>query len=162
MALLSLLGLVILACFSFVLVFGPPYVPTLGKQVIAALDLLNLQPGETLLELGCGDGKVVMAAAQRGWHVVGYELNPFLFIICWLRTRRYRRQVRLVWGNFWGKPWPAAQGIYVFLLQRQTARLHKKIMQYSHKPVKLVSFAFTIAAKQPDQTRDGIYLYTYR
>jgi 16S rRNA A1518/A1519 N6-dimethyltransferase RsmA/KsgA/DIM1 with predicted DNA glycosylase/AP lyase activity len=158
------LGIVILfliACFSFVLFVGPPYLPTLNKQVVAALDLMDLQPGETLLELGCGDGKVLVAAARRGLNVVGYELNPLLAMLSWLRTRRYRRQVRVIWGNFWARPWPAADGIFVFLLPRLTAKLHTKVMQYPHKPVKLVSFAFSIKAKQPTAERAGVYLYEY-
>ena len=153
--------LVLIACFSFVLVVGPPYLPTLNKQVIAALDLVDLQPGETLLELGCGDGKVLIAAAQRGLQVVGYELNPLLAFLSWLRTRRYRRQAKVIWGNFWTRPWPEADGIFVFLLPRLTSKLHTKLMRYPYRPIKLVSFAFVIKAKQPAAERAGVYLYEY-
>ena len=69
---------VILLCFSGVLLVGAPYLPTLTPQVAAALELAALRPGETLLELGCGDGKVLIAAAQQGYRAVGYELNPIL------------------------------------------------------------------------------------
>src|SRR3982751_238116 len=94
---------VIIVCFAGVLLFGAPYLPTLKPQIQTALKLADLKSGQTLLELGCGDGKVLIAAAQRGLHVVGYELNPLLFLVAWLRTRRYRKQVRVVWGNFWSR-----------------------------------------------------------
>ena len=122
--------LLILLCFAFVLLFGAPYVPTLNPQVRAALELANLKPGETLLELGCGDGKVLIAAAHVGVHAVGYELNPILALIAWVRTRRFRREVRVVWGNFWRKEWPAADGIFTFLLPKYMAKLDKKIKEY--------------------------------
>lgn len=158
-----LLVILVLACFSFVLLFGAPYLPTLGPQVTAALDMLDLQPGQTMLELGCGDGIVVLAAARRGLKVVGYELNPLIAFVAWLRTWRYHKngQVKIVWGNFWNQKWPAAEGIFTFLLQKYTAQLDKKIVQYPHKPVKLVSFAFSIVDRQPVRNEQGLYLYEY-
>lgn len=153
--------LMLIICFGGVLLFGAPYLPTTQAQVSAALELVDLQKGQMLLELGCGDGKVVIAAAQQGLDVVGYELNPLLAMIAWLRTRRYGNQVKIIWGDFWHKPWPQTEAIFVFLLPRYMSKLHKKIMQYPHKPVKLVSFAFTIPERQPDNHQDGVYLYRY-
>lgn len=162
MLLLGLSSLLLLACFSFVLIVGAPYLPTLTKQMHIAMDMADLKPGETLLELGCGDGKVLIAAAQRDWYAVGYELNPLLVIICKLRTFRYRKLVSVRWGNFWTQEWPPADGIFVFVMQRHMRKLHKKIVQSNHKPVKLVSFAFTVPGKKPVKHHDGVYLYTYQ
>jgi SAM-dependent methyltransferase len=158
---LAITGLIIIGCFSFVLLFGAPYLPTLSPQVEVALDLLDLAEGQTMLELGCGDGKVLIAAAKRGWLAVGYELNPLLALIAWLRTRRYRGQVRVVCGNFWRVSWPPADGIYGFILTKFMARLDKKVIQLKHKPVKVASFAFGIPGKQPIAMRQGIFLYLY-
>lgn len=162
MGILTALLLVLSACFGFVLLRGAPYLPTLRKQVDAALDLADLSPGDTLLELGCGDGKVMIAAAQRGLKVVGYELNPILACIAWLRTRRYGKQVQVVWGDFWTKDWPKADGIFVFLLDTYMERLDTKIAgSKKHKQVKLVSFAFQIPHRVPAAERQGVYLYQY-
>jgi SAM-dependent methyltransferase len=150
------------ACFAGVLLAGAPYLPTLAPQVAAALELADLRPGQTLLELGCGDGKVLIAAARQGIGVVGYELNPLLAAVAWLRTRRYHKLVTVIWGDFWGRPWPEAQGIFVFLLPRYMEKLNKKVIQYKHKPVKLVSFAFQIPGKQANAEKAGVYLYTYK
>lgn len=147
--------------FGFVLLFGPPYLPTLKKQIDTALDLLDLQPGQTMLELGCGDGRVLRAAAARGWHVVGYELNPILVMVSYVYTFKYRKQVKLVWGNALTANWPPAEGIYIFGLQRIMPKLHTKVVQYAHKPVKLVSFTFEIPGKQPSRDVDGVRLYKY-
>jgi SAM-dependent methyltransferase len=153
----------VLFCFSFVLLVGPPYLPTLTKQVTAALDLVDLKEGQTLLELGCGDGKVLIAAAERGWNTVGYELNPILALIAWLRTRRYRGKVVVRWGNFWRATWPAADGIFVFILQKHMIQLDKKLIQNNvKKPLKLVSFAFAIPGKKPDKEKEGVFFYHYK
>jgi 16S rRNA A1518/A1519 N6-dimethyltransferase RsmA/KsgA/DIM1 with predicted DNA glycosylase/AP lyase activity len=112
---LVVLGIIILL-FGFVVFFGAPYLPTLNPQVKTALNLADLKKGQHLLELGCGDGKVLIAAAKQGIRVTGYELNPILVFICWLRTLRYRKLVRVVWGNFWQVSLPKADAIFVFLL----------------------------------------------
>ena len=152
----------LLICFGGVLLVGAPYLPTLTPQVNIALELADLKKGQTLLELGCGDGKVLIAAAKQGINSVGYELNPLITFVAWVRTRRYRKYVTVIWGDFWGKPWPEADVIFVFLLPRLMAKLDTKIEQYKYKPVKLVSFAFRIQNKKPATVKQGVYLYTYR
>jgi SAM-dependent methyltransferase len=161
LTILGLTLLVIIACFGFVLLFGAPYLPTLSKQADIALELADVQPGQSLLELGCGDGKVLIAAARRGIRVTGFELNPLLVIICKLRCWRYGDLVRVQWADFWTKPWPPTEVIFIFGLPRIMNRLDTKIAQEASKPVKLVSFAFVIPDKKPTRKRDGVFLYEY-
>jgi len=144
--------------FGGVLLRGAPYVPTLDAQGRAALELLDLKPGQTLLELGSGDGKVLVLAAQAGLNVVGVELNPFLVAVSWLRTCRYRRQVRIIWGDFWQVRWPECDGVFVFLLDRFMLKLDER-MQTVKKP--LVSFAFKVPGRKPDAEKAGVFLYKY-
>lgn len=162
MATLIIIVVVVVLLFGFVVLFGAPYLPTFSKQAETALDLLDLKPGQSLLELGSGDGKVLCAAAKRGILVTGYELNPLLVVFSWLRTRRYRENVRVRWGNYWQAEWPQTDGIYVFLLDKYMKRLDKTIVQkYSGQKVKLASFAFKIPGKNPHKVKDGVHLYTY-
>lgn len=162
MSILFVVLILVILLFGYVVFFGAPYVPTLGKQTQTALDLLDLKPGQTLLELGCGDGKVMIAAAKQGIHVVGYELNPILAAIAWLRTRRFGSNVQVVWGNYWHKDWPLTDGIFVFLLDKYMTRLDNLVIQkYQGKKIKLVSFAFEISDKKPVKKRDGLFLYQY-
>lgn len=157
------LGLVTL-CFAVGLIGGPPYVPTLTPQVNIALDMINLKQGQTLLELGCGDGKVLIAAAKRGWRAVGYEINPILAFVAWIRTRRYGKQVTVRWGNMWkSEKWDAkADGIFVFILPQHMPKLDAKIKAWRNKPLKLVSFAFEMPGKQlVKKDKLGVYLYRY-
>jgi SAM-dependent methyltransferase len=162
MVLITLVILGILFCFSFVVLFGAPYLPTLGKQVDISLDLLDLKPGQTMLELGCGDGRVLIAAAERGWNAVGYELNPLLAFMAWARTRKYGRRVKVHCANFWAIKWPVTDGIFGFILPRYMSKLHKKVIQECRMPVKVVSFAFVIEDKKPTAQKCGVYLYKYR
>lgn len=152
---------VIFVCFVFVITVGAPFLPTLKPQVDKALKLIDLKPGQTLLELGSGDGRVLIAAAKEGIYSVGYELNPLLVIYSWLRTWRYRKYIKIVWGNYWRKSWPQADGIFVFLLQPYMSKLNDKITKDCNKPVKLVSFVFTIPTKKPTKKLGGLVMYRY-
>ena len=152
---------IVVFLFGFVLLFGAPYLPTLSPQVKAALELADLKEGQHLLELGCGDGKVLIAAAEQGLHVTGYELNPILALISWLRTRRYKGRVKVICGNFWRVKLPPAEAVLVFLLPKYMNKLDKKITQEFSTPVKILSFAFKIKGKQAVE-KDGVYLYMYR
>lgn len=155
-------GLVI--SFGFVVFFGAPYLPTLTPQVATALRLAQLKPGQHLLELGCGDGKVLVAAARQGIKVTGYELNPLLVVVCWLRTRHYRKLVTVRLANFWNVSWPAADAVFTFLLPKYMQNLDTKIGAYQRLqggPVKLVSFAFAVPNKVPQKTDKGVFLYEY-
>jgi SAM-dependent methyltransferase len=92
---------ILMACFSFVLLFGAPFLPTLKPQIESALALLDLRPDQVMLELGCGDGRVLIAAAERGICGIGYELNPILAFIAWLRTRRFKGKVKVYCVDYW-------------------------------------------------------------
>lgn len=162
MTFIWVLVVVIIFCFAVVLIVGAPYLPTLNKNLDAALKLAELKKGQTLLELGCGDGKVVIAAAKQGINVVGYELNPILAILAWGRTRRYRKQVKIIWGDFWQKDWPPAEAIFVFLLPKYMDKLNSRIGAYDRRPVRLVSFAFEIKNKKPSKKQNGLFVYDYK
>lgn len=162
MSLALLVVIVLVLVFGFVLLFGPPYLPTRQRYARTALDLLALKPGQTMLELGSGDGRVVRAAAKRGWRVVGIELNPLLVLISRLYTWRYRRQVRIIWGSYFRVNWPPADGIFTFMVSRQMAELDRRIIKWHQKPVKLASFAFLIPGKKPAVQKEGVFLYEYK
>lgn len=145
--------------FSFVVLFGAPYVPTLRDNMMAAFSLLDLKPGETLIEVGSGDGRMLLEAARRGYTAVGYELNPLLVIVSLWRTRKYRDTVRVIWGNAFKRRWPEAQGVYVFGVAFIMPRLYKKITQEIDHPIKVVSFGFEFADTEKNATQKGMHLY---
>ena len=143
------------------IIIGAPYLPTLRSQQEIALDLLGLKKGQTLLELGCGDGKVMRAAAQRGYKVIGVEINPILVVISRLRTYKYKKHCKVIWGNYWDMELPECDGIYVFLIDKYMSKLDKKISKSKLGTVKLASYAFQIPNKKPTAVKNGVYLYTY-
>lgn len=150
---------VIILLFAISIIYGAPYLPTLKDQTGRALDLLALKPGQLLLELGSGDGRLQLAAAKRGIKSLGYEINPLLVIISRWRLRKYRSLARVKLANYWRIKLPPTDGIYVFLLDRFMSKLHNKIVQSYDRPVRLVSFAFRIPGLKPIKQSKGLFLY---
>lgn len=159
-----ILLLFLLIPFGVVSLVGAPYLPTLKPHIKTALEMAELKRGQTLIELGCGDGRVVAAAAKHGIKVVGYELNPFLALIAWLRTRRYGKRVQIKVGDFWRTDWPKADAVFTFLLPKYMAKLDKKVARYQAdqgQAVKLVSFAFLVPDRVARDHKEGVWLYIY-
>src|SRR3989338_175088 len=157
----SMAVLLILA-YGFVIPFGAPFLPTMKKDREAALDLLDLKPGQLFVDLGSGDGSLLVLAAQKGLRAEGYEINPFLWLYSWLRTRRYGRRVKVKLKSFWRADLNEADGVFVFLIGHHMEQLAKLIDHHSNrKPLKVVSHAFEIPGRKHSQKVGALFLYIY-
>ena len=55
-----------------------PWVPTPQELVDTMLDMATVSAGDLVIDLGAGDGRVVISAAHRGARAIGVELDPGL------------------------------------------------------------------------------------
>lgn len=161
MNLIVIVVVLVVLLFGFVVMFGAPFLPTHKPSTTKALDLLDLKPGQTLVELGSGDGRILREAARRGIYAVGYELNPLLVVWSMLASYKYRKYITVNLGNYWHKKLPRTDGIYVFLLDRYMKKLDNKVVQEISKDVKLVSYAFEIPGRKCLKTDGALRLYKY-
>src|SRR5512146_1519370 len=54
-----------------------PFVPTSPEVVEEMLKLAQVKPTDTVYDLGCGDGRIVIMAAQKfGAHATGVDIDP--------------------------------------------------------------------------------------
>jgi hypothetical protein len=150
----ALILLVLVGPFGLALVGGAPYLPTLGWDLERLLDFAELRAGMTLVDLGSGDGRLLRAAARRGVYCAGYEINPFLWALSLAVTWRYRHLVTIRLRNFWSVPLPNCDVVYVFLLARSMAALDRKLQTEVGRPTTVVSLAFPIPERIPQQRLD--------
>jgi SAM-dependent methyltransferase len=157
---LVLITVVVLA-FGLGVIKGAPYVPILRRERTALFDLADLQPGQTILDLGSGDGRLLRAAAARGIRAIGYEINPLLVLISWIVCWRYRHLVQIKLANMWQAKLPPADAIYIFLLDRYMVRLDQKLTAEITRPTKVISHVFEIPGRTPvkQSAMTRIYLY---
>lgn len=151
----------IILCFGAGALFGAPYLPARRVDIEAALDLAELKKGETLIDLGSGDGVVLLAAAKRGAYAIGYEVNPLLYLWSLARTRTYRSHITIHLKNYWRVKLPVADVIYAFLITRRMRQLDTKLRAELQQPTRVVSYVFELPLKPAKQT-SNTYLYLYR
>ena len=163
------LAVALVLAYGFVIPFGAPFLPTMKKQRQAALDLLDLKPGQVFVDLGSGDGSLLVLAAQHDLKAVGYEINPFLWAYSWLRTRRFGRRVRVKFKSFWRADLSQADGVFVFLITHHMERFDKYLKQQAtlrlgsgqEKPLRVVSHAFKIPGQTHAKKLGALFLYIY-
>ena len=147
-----LAGIFLFAAFIWLLVpaiYGLPWVPTRTERVHRALELVELRSGETLYDLGAGDGRVlVMAAKEFGANAVGIEVGPAQCALGWLRIliSGSRTKARMRWGNFYRTDLSGADVVFVYLTSAQTSRLQPVLERDLRPGARVVS----IAADFPD------------
>lgn len=116
--LLWLVGIFLLAVWFGVVFVGSPYVPTLQRDLEVLFKGLKLQKNDHFVDLGAGDGKVLLMAARRGAQASGVELNPFLVWIARWRLRKYSG-ASVTLGDLWRYKLP--QGTtYVFMFTNRS------------------------------------------
>ena len=109
--------------------YDVPYVPTPVEVVDEMLRLVDIKPGDLLYDLGCGDGRIVVAAAQRfGIKAVGID-KVRLRSGPDCRFKMKQRRATVVQGTdaTLGAPWfhvkPSAPGSYDWFLKDYADRL---------------------------------------
>jgi len=166
--LLSLVKLlIVVGVIFFILKFfipvlnGAPYLPTSKERVKKMLDLSELKPGETLIDLGSGDGRILIEAARRGAKAIGYEINP---ILVYLTIRKIKKlglneQAQIFWKNFWRINLDRADLITVFGAPSIMGKLEKKFLKELKPGAKICSYVFPLPNLISIKKEEGIYLY---
>lgn len=163
---LLLICLVIsLFAFSLSISFfmGPPFVPTPKNIVKEMLSLLNAGGKDTLLDLGSGDGIVLIEAAKFGAKAIGYETNPFLVILSKMKVRVYglSNKVEVKYQSYEKANLHNATIVFCYNLPKFMPPILKKITSELPKNSKIVSYKFPIPRlKLIKKTKSDIYLYT--
>jgi len=147
------LGLVFLLLTGLWLIvpalYGVPWVPTREKRIRRALQLVELKADETLYDLGAGDGRVLLMAAEEfGARGVGIEIGPVQCLVGWLRIlfSGSRHRVRMQCANFYKSDVSDADVVFIYATSSQTSRLLPLLERQLHPGARVVS----IAADFPD------------
>ncbi|WP_174874071.1 class I SAM-dependent methyltransferase [Vogesella oryzae] len=125
-----------------------------SQESIAALAGF-LSPGARVLDLGSGDGRVVLqlAALRPDVSVCGIEnaLLPWL----WSRWRYWRAgcpvNARLQFGSFWQLDWQRFDVVHAFLSPVPMSRVWQRFRQDCHPEAILISNTFMIQGMVPQQ-----------
>jgi protein-L-isoaspartate O-methyltransferase len=129
-----------------------PFVSSPQPLVTKMLELAALKPGETVYDLGCGDGRILVAAARDfGAHAVGVELSSVL-------ARRSREQaealglgkrVSVIEGDLLAVDLKDADVVSLYLMTEANAQLRPKLEKELKPGTRVVSLEFEIRGWKP-------------
>lgn len=142
-----------------------PYVPTSQSVVNAMLDLAKVQPGETHYDLGCGDGRIVIAAAKRGAKATGIDLDPQRIKEANENAEKagLTGKVTFIEGDLFDFDFSKADVLTLYLLPSVNLKLRPKILKELKPGTRVVSHAFDMGDWEPEKeiTVDGSTLYLW-
>jgi SAM-dependent methyltransferase len=164
---LGLIALILLSAAISLLwqsTFGVPFLPSSTVKFKKVLTQLRLTDGagKTFVDLGSGDGRIVLAAAKLGYKAFGVETNPFLLLISKVAAKIFKLSANFSGTNFFDLNLEDYDVVYVYLLPKTLANLEKIIDPTASKPQRIISKTFKfpnlIAAQKLE---DDYYIYTF-
>jgi SAM-dependent methyltransferase len=134
--------------------YDVPYVPTPPEVVDEMLRLAGVKAGDVLYDLGCGDGRIVIAAAKRhGVRAVGIDIDP-------LRIQESNAnaaaaglagKVRFIQQDLFEADFKDATVVTMYLLTSVNLRLRPKLLTDLRPGTRLVSHSFGMEDWRPDK-----------
>lgn len=142
-----------------------PYVPTPPRVVDGMLAMAGLKPGEELIDLGSGDGRIPIAAARRGAVATGVEIDSRLVT----RARSLAGFAgldpapRFIRGDLFDVSLRSADVVTLYLLPQVNERLKPKLLTEMKPGARVVSHAFDMGDWPPDAYRsiDDKHVYLW-
>lgn len=143
---------------------GAPWVPTKLRTVRRLLEMVQVRAGETVYDLGSGDGRVLIVAARGfGARGVGIELDPVR--VLWTRLfvllLGLRKKVEVRQGNFFTQDFRDADVVVCYLLTSTNRRLGDKLIEDLRPGTRVISNAFPFPDWElvEEDLEHRIYLY---
>jgi SAM-dependent methyltransferase len=142
-----------------------PFVPTPHTLVEQMLDLAQVGAADYLIDLGCGDGRIAVAAALRGARALGVDLDPLRVEeasaaarIAGVEARtRFRRQ------DLFQTPIYDASVVALYLLPHINIALRPRLLTELRPGARIVSHAFNMGdwAPEGEEVHDGRRIFLW-
>lgn len=133
-----------------------PYVPTPWNVVEAMLDAARVSAGDYLIDLGSGDGRLVIAASRRGARATGVELNPNLVTAANGEAARQgiAGKANFVTANLYAFDFSRATVLTMYLLPNINLDLRPRILNGLKPGTRVVSHDFDMGKWDADMWRE--------
>ncbi|HVV46135.1 MAG TPA: class I SAM-dependent methyltransferase [Bryobacteraceae bacterium] len=132
-----------------------PYLPTPDSVVDRMLQAGKLEPGETMFDLGSGDGRIVIAAAKKyKANAIGVELDDAL--VAKSKAKIYElgldQTARIIRGDLLQQDYSSADLVTVYLWPQSNAKVARLLEQQLKKGARVVAHDFPLGNWTPAAT----------
>ena len=129
-----------------------PYYPTPESIVVKMLELGELKPGEKMVDLGSGDGRIVIAAARK-FHAdaAGVEIDKDLCRQSLERIRKLglEKNAQIIEGDILKQDYSSADLITVYLLPNSNDKIQPLLERQLKKGARVVAHDFEFRGWTP-------------
>jgi ubiquinone/menaquinone biosynthesis C-methylase UbiE len=147
-----------------------PYLPSPQLVVERMLEAAQVKAGETVYDLGSGDGRIIITAAQKyGANAVGVEISEVLYksTLKKVNALGLTSQVKIIHGSALKVDLSAADVVTIYLLTSSNAMLKPNLEKYLKPGARVVSLNFgmpgwkatRVESVHADRQTHTIYVY---
>ncbi len=143
---------------------GAPYVPTDDETIQNILALAEIKKGQEVVDLGSGDGKMIIQFAKSGAIATGYEISP---VLVWLT--KYKIWKNKLSGNayvykrdFWKEDLSQFDVVILFGIPYIMDELAQKLSTELHPHAKIISNKFEFPSWKAKRKMGRATLYTLK
>lgn len=158
---LALLAVILMGIFYFIdLFFEVPYIATKRNKIPTIIKLASPKKGETVIDLGAGDGRLLFAFAKEGARAIGYELNPFLILKTNLLIKfKGTKNIVFKKENFWDCDLEVADIIIVYAMRTSMQKFENFVFKNAKNGARVIANTNPFPNRKAVKSEDGIYLY---
>jgi SAM-dependent methyltransferase len=144
--------------------WGAPWAPTSIKTIKRMLEMADVQEGESVVDLGAGDGRIVVVAARDfKANALGVEIDPLRCMVAntVIRLLGLRQRAWVQCGDIFKFDLSGTNVVTLYLLQGTNQRLKAKLARHLSPGSRVVSRTFSFTGWTPVaiDERHGLFLY---
>jgi SAM-dependent methyltransferase len=143
-----------------------PYVTSPEDVVSALLKLANVKKGDMVYDLGCGDGRIVIAAAKEyGARGIGIDINPDRITEARANAKKAGVEglVKFEVKDLFDADIHEATVVALYLLPEINLRLRPKLLKELKPGTRVVSHSFHMGDWKPEKEEivEGSHIYRW-
>lgn len=134
-----------------------PYVASPVRVMDRMLELANMKPGETLYDLGCGDGRILIAAVEKyKVKAVGVEISPKLVAKARAAIEKagVQDRARVIQGDVLNIDPDGADVVYLYLSTRLNEQLRPRLEAHLRPGARVVSHDYPVPGWKPTKVEE--------
>ena len=160
----SIIFLIFVATFIHAGLSGATWVPTRQRDVQRFLNLADIKQNDVVYDIGCGNGRMVIAASTQGANAIGFEISLFPYLLAKINKLIRRSKVKIKYRDLWHVNLADADLVYFFLMPERIKKLKNKFEQELKPGAKVISYVWPIDGWRPIKIdecegRPKLYLY---